>query len=195
MSAAYTVIFTFNTRSTAIDLELFTAQDSFDPCMQVGPLFTVSKLNSLDRKSLFVKDCVYIRYTTFQNTDNYGIIYTTALTLLLLTLVVSLTSAKPLTLSLSAHEGDRVFIPCFNTPEARIFFWKINGSLYAVEELPTEMYLRKTSNGILVHRTTLSINSDFTCFTFEGRTTLREISTVHFVVQARGLSSEPGNAK
>ncbi len=104
---------------------------------------------------------------------------------------MTLTSAKPLILS--AHEGDRVFIPCFNTPDAKINYWKISGSLYPVEELPSEMYLRKNSNGIIVHYTTLSIAGEFTCFTFEGRTTLREISTVNFVVQARGLLSATGN--
>ncbi len=113
-----------------------------------------------------------------------------ALTLLFITLLVTSTYAKPLTLS--AHEGDRVFIPCFNTPDAKIYFWQISGSLYPVEELPSEMYLRKTSNGIIVHYTTLSISGEFTCLTYEGGTMLREISTVNFVVQARGLSSEIG---
>lgn len=90
---------------------------------------------------------------------------------------------KPLVLS--AHEGDRVFLPCFNNPEEKINLWKINGTLYAVEELPVErLHLHKNNYGIFISHTTMNVTGNVTCYTYNGNS-LKVISTVNFVVHER----------
>lgn len=96
-------------------------------------------------------------------------------------------SPEPLFLSVS--EGDRAFIPCFNDRnEETISIWQIKGALYPVDELPSNLYLQKSSNGILVLYTTLNIIGYFTCYSYEeNNNTLRRISTVHFTAHEKNL--------
>ncbi len=89
------------------------------------------------------------------------------------------------TISLSAHEGDKVFIPCLNALSGRIAAWSINGSLYPVLELPSKLYLQKLPYGILVDYTTRDAAGEFTCYMYNENKYLQSVSTVQFTVNKR----------
>ena len=89
-------------------------------------------------------------------------------------------------LVLNHYEGDKVFIPCFNTPLESIVMWKINGSLYHADRLPQELYLHSFPNGIYVEYTTFKITGKLICFTMKEK--LLPISSVMFVVHKRNLT-------
>ena len=92
----------------------------------------------------------------------------------------------------NTREGNRVFIPCFNENDQRIFGWKINGSLYPISELPPDLYLQESPNGILVEYTTLNTSGEFICYSYETSEHLQYISTVHLTIGERDQSSDTG---
>lgn len=85
-------------------------------------------------------------------------------------------------LLMNRYEGDRVFIPCLNSPSETIFMWKINESIYLVDKLPEKLQIFR--NGIFVHYITLNITGVFTCLTDK----MEFISTIQLLVHKRDLT-------
>ena len=92
-------------------------------------------------------------------------------------------------LTLIAHEGDRIYLPCFNRPE-EIQAWSFLGSLYPAHELPS--WVEETPNGLIIDQAVQSLSGTYTCFTYNQQSfTLQELSTVYFTVDTLPRSERP----
>ncbi len=70
-------------------------------------------------------------------------------------------------LELSAHEGDQIFIPCFNSPEEIISVWHILDSMYLIDELPAELH--SVDRGLIVLNVIKNLNGTIKCLSSSHR--------------------------
>ncbi len=115
-----------------------------------------------------------------------------ALALLLSTLRTVGQDSQVSNLYLSANEGSRIYIPCFNS-EKNIALWQFNNSLYPVGNLPSALYLQKSSNGILILNVTMNISGfTFTCYCYKEKYNLQHVSAVQLIVHEKSESTHSG---
>ncbi len=98
----------------------------------------------------------------------------------MLQVIYSVTSLS--TLTLTAYEGDRVYIPCFTTLDQNVNYWDIQGILYLPNDLSTA-FQNSTANGITVYYALPQAAGNYSCYTYYGEeNTLHKISTVQLLV-------------
>ncbi len=95
-------------------------------------------------------------------------------------------------LVLSAHEGDRIFLPCLIGVNEQAVAWKINNILYSITQLPAALHLQILSNGILVLYATINAGGNFTCYIYKENYSLQPVSTVFLMVRERN-TADAGN--